>query len=97
MMANGGERDAKWLADSALLYLSQQKLTRKTPETIQHKLVLPLAMVRVGPIFVRTSHGATPKLRGEATRGGTRASVMSVTERLAASIELRGLTFDKLI
>ena len=31
---NGGERDAKWLADSALLYLSQQKLTRKTPETI---------------------------------------------------------------
>jgi hypothetical protein len=34
MMANGGERDAKWLADSALLYLSQQKLTRKTPETI---------------------------------------------------------------
>jgi hypothetical protein len=45
-------------------------------------------MVRVGPIFVRTSHGPTPKLRGEGTRGGTRASVMSVTERLAASIEL---------
>ena len=26
------ERDAKWLADSALLYLSQQKLTRAPPE-----------------------------------------------------------------
>ena len=31
-MAKGGERDAKWLADSALLYLSQQKLTRTPPE-----------------------------------------------------------------
>jgi hypothetical protein len=31
-MANGGERDAKWLADSAVLYLSQQKLTRAPPE-----------------------------------------------------------------
>jgi hypothetical protein len=31
-MAKGGERDAKWLSDSALLYLSQQKLTRKPPE-----------------------------------------------------------------
>jgi hypothetical protein len=27
-MAKGGERDAKWLADSAILYLSKQKLTR---------------------------------------------------------------------
>lgn len=27
-MAKSGERDAKWLADSALLYLTQQKLTR---------------------------------------------------------------------
>ncbi len=26
-MAQGGERDPRWLADSALLYLSQQKLT----------------------------------------------------------------------
>jgi hypothetical protein len=34
VMAKGGERDAKWLADSALLYLSQQKLTRKPPETV---------------------------------------------------------------
>jgi hypothetical protein len=33
-MAKGGERDAKWLADSALLYLSQQKLTRRPPETV---------------------------------------------------------------
>ena len=33
-MAKGGERDAKWLADSALLYLSQQKLTRTPPETV---------------------------------------------------------------
>lgn len=33
-MAKGGERDAKWLADSAVLYLSQQKLCRKPPETI---------------------------------------------------------------
>ena len=27
-MAHGGERDPRWLADSALLYLAQQKLTR---------------------------------------------------------------------
>ena len=33
-MAKGGERDAKWLADSAVLYLSQQKLTRRPPETV---------------------------------------------------------------
>ena len=33
-MAKGGERDPKWLADSALLYLSQLKLTRKPPEDI---------------------------------------------------------------
>jgi hypothetical protein len=33
-MAKGGERDAKWLADSALLYLSQQKLTRTPPEDV---------------------------------------------------------------
>jgi hypothetical protein len=33
-MAKGGEHDAKWLADSAILYLSQQKLTRTPPETI---------------------------------------------------------------
>ena len=32
-MAKGGERDAKWLADRAILYLSQQKLTRTPPET----------------------------------------------------------------
>jgi len=31
-MAEGGERDPKWLADSAVLYLSQQKLTRSPPE-----------------------------------------------------------------
>jgi hypothetical protein len=31
-MAQGGERDPRWLADSALLYLSQQKLTRTPPE-----------------------------------------------------------------
>jgi hypothetical protein len=31
-MAKGGERDPKWLADSAVLYLSQQKLTRSPPE-----------------------------------------------------------------
>jgi hypothetical protein len=33
-MAKGGERDARWLADSAILYLSQQKLTRTPPETV---------------------------------------------------------------
>jgi hypothetical protein len=32
--AKGGERDPKWLADSAILYLSQQKLTRTPPQTI---------------------------------------------------------------
>jgi hypothetical protein len=31
-MAKGGERDARWLADSAVLYLSQQKLTPKSAE-----------------------------------------------------------------
>ncbi len=33
-MAKGGERDAKWLADSAVLYLSQQKLCRTPPEAL---------------------------------------------------------------
>jgi len=33
-MAKGGERDAKWLADSAVLYLSQKKLTRQAPEAL---------------------------------------------------------------
>jgi hypothetical protein len=33
-MAKGGERDSRWLADSAILYLSQQKLTRKPPEAV---------------------------------------------------------------
>ena len=33
-MAKGGERDTKWLADSAILYLSQQKLTRNPPDAI---------------------------------------------------------------
>jgi hypothetical protein len=33
-IAKGGERDTRWLADSALLYLSQQKLTRKPPEVV---------------------------------------------------------------
>ena len=31
-MATGGEREAWWLADSAVLNLSQQKLTRTPPE-----------------------------------------------------------------
>jgi hypothetical protein len=31
-MAKGGERDAKWLADSAVLYLSQKKLAGQAPE-----------------------------------------------------------------
>ena len=31
-MARDGERDPRWLADSALLYLSQQKLTDTPPE-----------------------------------------------------------------
>lgn len=30
--AKAGERDPRWLADSALLYLSQQKLSRKSPD-----------------------------------------------------------------
>jgi hypothetical protein len=33
-MAKSGEHDAKWLADSAVLYLSQQKLCRKPPDVI---------------------------------------------------------------
>ena len=33
-MAQGGERDPKSLADSALLYISQRKLTCKPPEDI---------------------------------------------------------------
>jgi hypothetical protein len=33
-MAESGERDAKWLADSAVLFLSQQKLTRTPPEAL---------------------------------------------------------------
>ena len=32
--AKAGERDPRWLADSALLYLSQQKLNRKLPTTL---------------------------------------------------------------
>jgi hypothetical protein len=32
--AKAGERDPKWLADSAMLYLSQQKVTRTPPETL---------------------------------------------------------------
>jgi hypothetical protein len=31
-MAKGGERDTRWLADSAVLHLSQQKLTRRPPD-----------------------------------------------------------------
>ena len=30
-VAKAGERDPRWLADSALLYLSQQKLSRTPP------------------------------------------------------------------
>ena len=33
-MAKSGERDARWLADTAVLYLSQQRLTRKPPEVV---------------------------------------------------------------
>jgi hypothetical protein len=33
-MARDGERDPRWLADSALLYLSQQKLTHIPPEAL---------------------------------------------------------------
>jgi hypothetical protein len=33
-MARDGERDPRWLADSALLYLSQQKLTHTPPEAL---------------------------------------------------------------
>jgi hypothetical protein len=33
-MAKSGERDAKWLAESGVLYLSQQKRCRKPPEVI---------------------------------------------------------------
>jgi hypothetical protein len=33
-MAKGGEHDARWLADSAVLYLSQQKLTREPPKVL---------------------------------------------------------------
>jgi hypothetical protein len=33
-MAKGDERDAKWLADSAILYLSQQRLTHTAPDAL---------------------------------------------------------------
>ena len=33
-MAKNGERDARWLADSAVLYLSQQKLTGEPVDEI---------------------------------------------------------------
>jgi hypothetical protein len=33
-MAQSGERDPRWLADSALLYLSQQKLIHNPPEAL---------------------------------------------------------------
>jgi len=32
--AKNGERDPRWLADSALLYLSRRKLSRTPPEDI---------------------------------------------------------------
>ena len=32
--ARAAERDARWLADSALLYLSQQKLSRSPPNDL---------------------------------------------------------------
>jgi hypothetical protein len=32
--AKAGERDPRWLADRALLYLSQQKMTQKPPEAL---------------------------------------------------------------
>ena len=32
--AKAGERDTRWLADSALLYLSQQKLNRTPPTAL---------------------------------------------------------------
>jgi hypothetical protein len=32
--ARAGERDPRWLADSALLYLSQQKLSRTPPNAL---------------------------------------------------------------
>jgi hypothetical protein len=32
--AKGGERDPRWLADSALLYLSRQKLSRTPPSEL---------------------------------------------------------------
>jgi len=32
--AKAGERDPRWLADSALLYLAQQKVSRTPPEDL---------------------------------------------------------------
>ena len=32
--AKAGERDPRWLADSAILYLSQQKLSRTPPKVL---------------------------------------------------------------
>jgi hypothetical protein len=32
--ANAGERDPRWLADSAILYLARQKLSREPPEAL---------------------------------------------------------------
>ena len=32
--AKAGERDPRWLADSAILYLARQKLSRKPPDNL---------------------------------------------------------------
>ncbi len=52
--AKAGERDPRWLADSALLYLSRQKLSRTPPSDILTGLIsLIIAFSRVlnGPLW----------------------------------------------
>ena len=66
-MAKGGERDAKWLADSALLYLSQQKLT---PHLARSRLTQPNSKCIIGitRILVAIKHLCAPQLSTYSTQ-----------------------------
>ncbi len=49
--AKVGERDPRWLADSALLYLSRQKLSRTPPRDIL------TGLISLGIVFSRALNG----------------------------------------
>ncbi len=63
--AKAGERDPRWLADSAVLYLSRQKLSRTPPTDILtglSSLVIAFSHVLDGPLwdFVQITCANTP-------------------------------------